>query len=68
MLVRFGLVRGNFLPPQDLRELSMVSCYRRKLNAMRASKINRLHKLLDDGGIKLGSVVNDINGVSARAM
>jgi transposase len=35
---------------------------------MCASEINRLHKILDDGGIKLGGVVSDINGVSARAM
>ena len=68
VLARFGLVRGSFIPPQDLRELRMVSRYRRKLNAMRASEINRLHKLLDDGGIKLGGVVSDINGVSAREM
>ena len=36
--------------------------------AMLAAEINRLHKVLDDGGIKLGGVVNDITGVSARAM
>ena len=35
---------------------------------MLAAEINRLHKVLDDGGIKLGGVVSDINGVSARAM
>jgi transposase len=35
---------------------------------MCASELNRLHKILDDGGIKLGGVVSDINGVSARAM
>ena len=35
---------------------------------MLAAKIKRLHKLLDDGGIKLGGVVSKINGVSARAM
>ena len=68
VLARFGLVRGSFIPPQDLRELRMVSRYRRKLNTMHASEINRLHKLLDDGGIKLGGVVSDINGVSAREM
>jgi len=68
VLARFGLVRGSFIPPQDLRELRLLSRYRRKLNAMRASEVNRLHKMLDDGGIKLGGVVSDINGVSARAM
>ena len=65
---RFGLVKASFIPPKDLRELRLISRYRRKLNAMRASEINRLHKILDDGGIKLGGVVSDIDGVSARAM
>ena len=68
VLARFGLVRPSFIPPKDLRELRLVSRYRRKLVAMCASEINRLHKILDDGGIKLGGVVSDINGVSARAM
>ncbi|HZV66226.1 MAG TPA: IS110 family transposase [Telluria sp.] len=68
VLARFGLVRASFIPPQDLRELRLVSRYRRKLTAMRASEINRLHKILDDGGIKLGGVVSDLNGLSAREM
>ena len=68
VLARFGLVRPSFIPPKDLRELRLVSRYRRKLAAMCASEINRLHKILDDAGIKLGAVVSDINGVSARAM
>ena len=68
VLARFGMVKASFIPPKDLRELRLVSRYRRKLNAMRASELNRLHKVLDDGGIKLGGVVSDIDGVSARAM
>ncbi|MBC7707037.1 MAG: transposase [Rhodoferax sp.] len=70
VLARFGLVRASFIPPQDLRELRLVSRYRRKLTAMCASEINRLHKILDDAGIKLelGAVVSDSHGVSARAM
>ena len=68
VLARFGLVSASFIPPQDLRELRLVSRYRRKLNAMCASETNRLHKVLDDGGIKLGAVVSDISGVSAREM
>ena len=68
VLARFGLVKPSFIPPKDLRELRLVSRYRRKLNAMCASEVNRLHKILDDGGIKLGGVVSDISGVSARAI
>ena len=68
ILARFGLLRASFIPPKDLRELRVLSRYRRKLSAIRASEINRLHKVLDDGGIKLGGVVSDMDGVSARAM
>jgi transposase len=67
-LGRFGLVRPSFIPPQDLRELRLVSRYRQKVVGMRSSEINRLHKWLDDCSIKLGGVVSDLEGVSARAM
>lgn len=67
-LGRFGLVRPSFIPPRDLRELRLVSRYRQKLIHARAAETNRLHKLLDDAGIKLGGLVADINGQAARAM
>lgn len=67
-LGRFGLVRGSFIPPRDLRELRLVSRYRKKLVAMLAAEKNRLHKLLDDAGIKLGGLVADINGKAAKAI
>ena len=67
-LARFGLLRGSFIPPKDLRELRLVSRYRRKLTASLAGEKNRLHKLLDDAGVKLGGVVADIDGVYARKM
>jgi transposase len=35
---------------------------------MLAGEKNRLHKPLDDAGIKLGGVVADINGVSTKCM
>jgi transposase len=68
VLGRFGLVRASSIPPKDLRKLRLVWRYRRKLGAACSSQINRLHKMLDDAGIKLGAVVSDIDGVSARAM
>ena len=46
VLARFGLVRASFIPPKDLRELRLVSRYRRMLSAaMCSSQINRLHKM-----------------------
>ena len=68
VLARFGLVRGSFIPPKDLRELRILSRYRRKVSQMLASETNRMHKVLEDGGIKLGVVVSDTNGVSGREM
>lgn len=65
---RFGLVRASFIPPKDLRELRLVSRYRRKLTAMHSAEVNRRHKVLDDVSIKLGGVVSGLNGVSASAM
>lgn len=67
-LARFGLLRGSFIPPVDLRELRLVSRYRQKLVAQLAGEKKRLHKLLDDAGVKLGAVVSDIAGVAARAL
>jgi transposase len=67
-LAPFGLLPGSFIPLKDLRELRVVSRYRRKLTATLAGEKNRLHKLLDDAGIKLGVVVSDIDDVCARQM
>src|SRR5919106_3437898 len=67
-LARCGLLRPSFIPPQDLRELRLVTRYRLKLAHTLASEKNRLHKVLDDAGIRLGGIVSDINGTSAQAM
>lgn len=45
-----------------------VSRYRKKVSGMLAGEKNRRPLLLDDAGIKLGGVVADINGVSAKPM
>ncbi|MBU2752308.1 IS110 family transposase, partial [Acidithiobacillus thiooxidans] len=68
MLARAGLLRGSFVPPAPLRELRLIARQRQKLVGMLASEKNRLHKVLTDGGIRLGVVVSDIHGQSARAM
>lgn len=65
-LARYGLLKGSFIPPKDLRELRLIARYRTKCVRMLASEKNRLHKVLDDAGVRLGNVVSDINGVSAE--
>jgi transposase len=64
-LARYGLVKGSFIPPKDLRELRMIARYRTKLVGILAGEKNRLHKTLDDAGVRLGNVVSDIGGVTA---
>jgi len=65
-LARMGLLKSSFIPINDLRELRIISRQRMKLNGTLASEKNRLSKVLDDAGIRLGGVVTDIDGVSAR--
>lgn len=67
-LARAGLLRNSFVPPALLRELRLISRQRQKLTGSLASEKNRLHKVLTDGGIRLGVVVSDVHGKSARAM
>jgi transposase len=67
-LARYGLVKGSFIPPKDLRELRIVARYRTKLTRMLASEMNRVHKVLDDGGVRLGNVVTEISGKTATAI
>lgn len=67
-LARAGLLRGSFIPPAALRELRLISRQRQKLVGHLASEKNRVHKVLTDGGIRLGVVVSDLHGQSARTM
>lgn len=67
-LARAGLLRGSFIPPARLRELRLVSRQRQNLVSQLAATKNRLHKVLTDGGIRLGVVVSDVHGVAARRM
>jgi transposase len=67
-LARAGLLRGSFIPPAQLRELRLLSRQRQKLVGQLAAEKNRLHKVLTDGGIRLGVVVSDVHGAAARRM
>jgi transposase len=67
-LLEHGLLRGSFVPPAPIRELRDLTRYRKGLIQDRQREANRLHKVLQDTGIKLASVATDILGVSGRAM
>ena len=67
-LLEHGLLRGSFVPPAPIRELRDLTRYRKALIHDRTRVANRLHKALEDAGVKLASVASDILGVSGRAM
>jgi transposase len=67
-LLEHGLLRGSFVPPPPQRELRDLTRYRKVLIQERTREANRLHKVLEDAGIKLASVATDILGASGRAM
>ena len=67
-LLAHGLVRGGFVPPRPIRDLRDLTRRRKTLIQERQREANRLHKVLEDAGIKLGAVASRILGVSGRAM
>jgi transposase len=67
-LLEHGLLRGSFVPPAPIRELRDLTRYRKSLIQERAREANRVHKMLEDAGIKLATVARDILGMSGRAM
>jgi len=67
-LLAHGLLRASFVPSPEIRQL-------RELTRLRVHYVgeynrvhNRIHKVLEDAGIKLSSVISDIAGASGRAI
>jgi transposase len=67
-LAEAGLLKASFVPPKPIRALRNLTRYRKTQIQERAREANRLHKALEDTGIKLDCVASDILGASGRAM
>jgi transposase len=67
-LVQHGLVRPSFVPDKPIRELRDLTRYRKAQIQERGRAVQRLHKMLEDSGVKLSSVASSVLGVSGRAM
>ncbi len=67
-LLEHGLLRGSFVPPPVIRELRDLTRYRKRLVQAHTAEAQRIHKTMEDAGIKLDSVASDSLGVSGRAM
>ena len=67
-LLEAGLLQRSFVPPKPIRALRNLTRYRKAQIGERQREANRLHKILEDTGIKLDCVATDILGVSGRAI
>src|SRR4051794_29317460 len=67
-LVEAGLLRASLVPPKPIRTLRNLTRYRKTQINDRQREAARLHKILEDTGIKLGCVASDIMGKSGRDM
>jgi transposase len=67
-LHRSGLIRPSYIPEEKFRELRLLTRHRRGLIEDMARIKNRIQKILEDGNIKLGSVISDIFGVAGMAI
>jgi transposase len=65
-LLRHGLLKKSFVPPQPQQDLRELTRYRAQVSADRSAVSNRIRKLLEGANIKLGSVASDVMGVSGR--
>jgi len=67
-LAEAGLLRASLVPPKAIRDLRDLTRYRKAQIRDRQREANRLHKVMQDTGIKLDSVASDLLGRSGRAM
>jgi transposase len=67
-LTECGLLRGSFIPPSQIAAIRELTRYRKKLIEQRTSELQRLGKVLEDGGIKIDSVASALTTLSARDM
>ena len=67
-LLLAGLLKPSFIPPRQQRELRDLTRYRRKLIQMVSANKNRIIRTLEDGNVKLSSVLTDTSGTTATKL
>lgn len=63
-LHRFGLIRPSLIPDDKFQRIRLLSRHRTNLVNDLSRIKNRVQKTLEDGNIKIGSVVSDVFGKS----
>lgn len=67
-LHRNGLIRPSFIPEPEFQKLRLMNRHRTNLVEDIARIKNRVQRVLEDGNIKLGSVLSDVFGVAGLAV
>ena len=63
---QFGLATASHVPPKAFREMRVLARYRRTLIGQRSRVRNRVQKVLDRSGVRVGSVLSDVFGRNGR--
>jgi transposase len=67
-LLAHGLIQASFVPPPAVQELRDLTRTRKQLTREIARHTLRLEKTLEDGNVKLVTVVSDVLGKTGRAI
>jgi len=65
-LLRHGLLKASFIPPQAVRQWRDLTRLRKKYVQTAGDYRKRTHKLFESANIKIDSVVSDLFGVTGR--
>jgi transposase len=67
-LLAHGLLRGSFVPPEQIQELRDLTRTRKQLTREITRHTQRIQKTLEDANVKLTEVISSVLGVSGRAI
>src|SRR5438067_12171516 len=67
-LLAHRLIRGSFVPPAPVQELRDLTRTRKQLVQEQSQHVQRIHKVLEDANVMLGTVLSDVVGRSGRAI
>ena len=67
-LHRNGLIRPSYVPEEEFQQLRVLTRHRTYLVSDLSRVKNRVQKVLEDGNVKLGSVISDVFSVAGLAV
>lgn len=67
-LLQYGLLRGSFVPPPEIRELRDLVRMRTQWVRDRNRVSNRIHRLLETANVKVSSVLGKVTGQTFRSI